>query len=218
MYSSATLAKTASWHDGSPTNIAILGVDAWLDKWELGPGMRLDRKIEEAIRTARFFAIIIASEGDDASRWVMDELSLALDEEDRRGLTAHVIPLVMDRSLIPVRLRNRLYIDLSVDYHAGLVMLVGRIREIAPQHIDAELRHWTPGSTREALEMLSGLGVQIWHLVDDNECELICRLGGEPLGNDRVAFDAWSIRAEANRTGVPIPRHLRETLELIEGT
>jgi hypothetical protein len=150
--------------------------------------------IERAISTAPFFLILINTDLAGNSRWVRDELGFALDEEERRGVEFNVVPLVMNRDLVPLRLQNRVYIDLAGNYFEGLLRLVARIRGSSTQAIDDVLAHGIPSDIMSVLYDLNHLGVEVWHLLEQEDFDVIRALGGEPSDDsDKIVFDPFEV-------------------------
>jgi hypothetical protein len=84
-----------------------LGIDAWLDKWEMKPGDSLVQKIEEGIEGATAFLIVL-SERSVTKPWVRHELDIGVVKmiEDKTRL----IPVVIDGCRIPASLQPLLQI------------------------------------------------------------------------------------------------------------
>jgi hypothetical protein len=109
------------------------GVEVWYDKWEILPGDSLTRKIfGEGLARATVF-IVILSERSIQSRWVQDELDVALIKRIE-GVT-RIIPIITGNVHIPDALRPLRWIDLSEDYDKGireLQMAIFQIYERPP--------------------------------------------------------------------------------------
>jgi hypothetical protein len=72
--------------------LAMVGVDVFLDSWELEVGDSLHRSLAYALQQSRFVGIVISPEFAK-SEWCIDELSEALAREKRTGGKT-VIPIV----------------------------------------------------------------------------------------------------------------------------
>jgi len=66
----------------------------WIDSRELSGGDDLHAKIEQSVRTARHFLVVISIDAL-SSEWVQDELELALDEAQKRTDGYKVISVVL---------------------------------------------------------------------------------------------------------------------------
>ena len=196
-------------------DLGVLGIDIWLDRWELGPATPISEHIEHAIRSAKYVMVIVASEGENSSQWMRRELDFALDLEEQLG-TNNVIPVVKDHTRIPVRLRDRLYIDIADDRClSGVVRLAACVRDVPLQRLDDILAMHEPTNIAEAVAVLrDGCNVSIWSLVDPDELETIARLGGEPIdaGSERVSFSPEEVLFNAEQEGVTLSPHLEYVL------
>lgn len=79
-------------------------IDAWLDKWDILPGERIPKKIEEGISNASVFVLVLSPESID-STWVNLEKDTWLTmqtEEEKCAKQQSCTP----RRLIPVRYKN----------------------------------------------------------------------------------------------------------------
>jgi hypothetical protein len=195
-------------------DLGILGIDVWLDRWELGPASHISERIEEAIRSAKYVMVIVASETTGSSKWMRRELDFALDLEEQLG-TNNVIPVVRDQTRIPVRLKDRLYVDIAEDqYFSGVVRLAACVRDVPVQRLDDILAVHEPASIVEALRVLrDGCGVPVWTLVDPEELETIARLGGYAIdGSEKVSFSPLDVIAAAEEQGKVLSAHLEYVL------
>jgi hypothetical protein len=93
------------------------GAKVWIDQLDIAAGARWDDAIEEALRrSAR--VIVLLSPKSAASQNVMDEVSFALDE----GKT--IVPVLVERCTIPMRLRRLQYVDFTPGYDTALERLL----------------------------------------------------------------------------------------------
>ena len=81
-------------------------------------GQRWDRAVEDALAKCAQLLVIL-SPAAVASTNVMDEVSLALENNKT------VVPVMHRECMIPFRLRRLQYVDLTLNYEAGL----DRLRE-----------------------------------------------------------------------------------------
>lgn len=89
-----------------------LGVDAWVDKWEIRPGDSLIQKIfEEGIKGCKVFLILL-SKSSVQSKWVREELDVAMVR--RLDGATRVVPVLLEHCEIPMALRALLWIDLQI--------------------------------------------------------------------------------------------------------
>jgi DNA-binding transcriptional regulator YhcF (GntR family) len=126
------------------------GIDVWYDDWELLAGDSLIRKIEERIASADAF-IVLLSEHSVESRWVQEELDMALIrriEEDAR-----VVPVVLGNVSIPLFLRPLLQVRMGNDFDQILRQLQAAIFEIRERPPVGQ----TPEFIRSQLASVGGL-------------------------------------------------------------
>jgi hypothetical protein len=194
-------------------DLGILGIDIWLDRWELSPATPISDHIERAIRSAKYVMVVVASERDESSRWMRQELDLALDIEAQLG-TNNVIPVVIDHTRIPVRLKDRMYVDIADDrFFSGVLRLAACVRNVPLQRLDDILTRHQPASLAEALSVLrDSCGVPVWSLVDPDDLEAITRLGGYADGSGKVSFSPELILGRAEDEGVRLSPHLEYVL------
>ncbi len=93
------------------------GADVWIDQLDIEPGHRWDRAIEDALAKCPQLLVILSPAAVESTN-VMDEVSFALGE----GKT--VLPVKHRDCKIPFRLRRLQYVDLTLNYDAGLGRLL----------------------------------------------------------------------------------------------
>lgn len=100
------------------TRIKADGHDVWLDSQRVRPGDNVRTKIDEGLQNADAIVALI-SENAFRSEWVQFEFTqIALQQiYTQRQI---VIPVKLDDSAVPSYLADRLYIDMSQDFDAGL--------------------------------------------------------------------------------------------------
>ncbi|OLS20661.1 MAG: hypothetical protein HeimC3_39270 [Candidatus Heimdallarchaeota archaeon LC_3] len=104
------------------------GINAWYDKWEINPGDSLiDKIFKEGLKDIDYF-IILLSNSSVKSKWVNIELNSATISRIE-GITK-IIPILIEKSEIPLQLRSFLWIDLTENYQEGIKKLINSIHEI----------------------------------------------------------------------------------------
>jgi TIR domain/SIR2-like domain len=98
------------------------GHDVWVDSIKLRPGDNFERKIREGLETADALIVVI-SENSFRSQSVQHEFSAIALRQISKGGEPRIIPVRIDSSEVPSYLSNRLYLDLSVNFEAGLEKL-----------------------------------------------------------------------------------------------
>ena len=101
------------------------GVPTWLDQAELLPGDSLIGKIQQAIAEFDYLAVLL-SPASVTSSWVATEVQAALNQEiEHRRIK--VIPILVEPCEVPLFLRDKLYVDLTQDFEAGVALLLRRL-------------------------------------------------------------------------------------------
>ena len=98
-------------------DLRVGGAGVWVDQLDIAPGQRWDRAVEDALAKCLELVVILSPAAVESTN-VMDEVSLALED----GKT--VVPVLHRQCKIPFRLRRLQYVDLSLDYKAGLDRLL----------------------------------------------------------------------------------------------
>jgi len=112
------------------------GIDAWLDRWEINPGDKIPDRIEEALREADVF-ILVLSPDSVSSPWVEYErqawLTMQIDDEKRareesRPPARRLIPVLYRDCQKPVFLQPIHHVRISdQEYEDGFRQLVRAI-------------------------------------------------------------------------------------------
>jgi hypothetical protein len=92
------------------------GAGVWIDQLDIALGQRWDRAVEDALAKCAQLLVILSPVAVESIN-VMDEVSLALED----GKT--VVPVLHRSCKIPFRLRRLQYVDLTLNYEAGLSRL-----------------------------------------------------------------------------------------------
>jgi TIR domain len=93
------------------------GAGVWIDQLDIALGQRWDRAVEDALAKCAQLLVILSPIAVESTN-VMDEVSLALED----GKT--VVPVLHRECKIPFRLRRLQYVDLTLNYEAGLDRLL----------------------------------------------------------------------------------------------
>jgi hypothetical protein len=120
------------------------GAGVWIDQLDITPGQRWDRAVEDALAKCPELLVILSPAAVESTN-VMDEVSLALED----GKT--VVPVLHRQCKIPFRLRRLQYVDLSLNYKAGLDRLLETLGGAAPGTANASgpLHTARPGAEQE---------------------------------------------------------------------
>ena len=96
------------------------GVAAWIDQIDIPPGDRWDTAIEKALRGSDCVVVVLSRASVESAN-VLDEVSFALDERKR------VVPVMMEKCPVPMRLRRLQFIDFSNRREAALERLLAAL-------------------------------------------------------------------------------------------
>jgi serine/threonine protein kinase len=102
--------------------LARIGVDVWLDEWEIKVGESISRKIDDALDECRYL-ILLLSPTAVKSKWVEKEWRAAFWREMDYGNVV-ILPTVVTACDIPPLLRDKKYADLSTSFDDGLRELI----------------------------------------------------------------------------------------------
>lgn len=109
------------------------GHEIWVDSRKLRIGDNIQRKIQEGLAQADALLVVI-SHNSFRSRWVQQEFSaIALQQISKRE--SRILPVKIDQSDVPSYLADRLYLDLSDNFDAGLERLVEELRAATPESL-----------------------------------------------------------------------------------
>jgi len=104
------------------SDLRALGVAMWVDRHDIRVREHWDKAIERAIRGCRSFVVILSPRAI-ASDNVADEISLAIDSGKS------VIPVMIERCDLPLRLTRRHLIDATRGYDGALKQCLAAIRD-----------------------------------------------------------------------------------------
>lgn len=115
--------------------LARLGLQPWLDKWEIKPGDSLVQKIFDEGLARSQAVVVIISEVSVTKPWVREELDSATVSRIQRG--TKLIPIRLDKVEMPEPLAHLAWIDAertpeSVDYAATRIADAVHERELRP--------------------------------------------------------------------------------------
>jgi hypothetical protein len=104
-------------------------IPVWFDEAELEPEDSIIQKIEAGIDRMDYLIVIMSPASVD-SRWVQEEIRMAL-HKGIAGRKFNVIPMLKENCKIPGFLRDRKYVDMrqAADYPSGLEKIVRKIRD-----------------------------------------------------------------------------------------
>ena len=137
-------------------DLRSLGVEMWVDRFDIRPSEHWDRAIERAIRGCRN-VIAVLSPRSVASENVADEISLAIDAGKP------IIPVVIEPCDLPLRLTRRHLIDATGSYDSALKQCFDEIEgsKSSPMPTAAAA---SPGITHDS-EMIATVKCQLASII-----------------------------------------------------
>ena len=133
-------------------------VEVWFDESEIKVADSLVRRISEGLKNADYLVIVL-SEASVSSRWVEQELNVALTNQiSGKGI---VLPVLLEDCEIPILLSDRLYADFRESFDVGLQALLAAfghegesVTGIAPSGPAAQAISISPTGLRKNLQRL----------------------------------------------------------------
>ncbi len=101
-------------------DLKAAGVGIWVDQLDIAIGQNWDRTVEAAVRRCEGL-IIVLSPRSVSSENVADEVSVAIEDGK------HIIPILHEKCILPMRLARVQFIDATSDYPAALQRCTGLI-------------------------------------------------------------------------------------------
>jgi hypothetical protein len=164
-----------------------VGVDVFLDAWELEVGDSLHRSLSIALEQSRFIGVVI-SPRFAKSEWCLGELSEALAREKRDGGKV-VIPIKKRDARIPF-LGDRLYADFSHRFYVGVIQIGQIVHGLDPSRVGTMLLRHPPANLRDTASILERCGWNSTSLIGPKEFqelhELLEQRGIEHVRRDGV--------------------------------
>lgn len=148
-------------------DLSLVGVDAWLDEWELEVGDPLHLCIGRALEESEYVAVVL-SPAMVKSPWCLDELATAFAREKRETRKV-VIPLLCKRAQPPAMLEDRLYLDIGRDYLNSIVRLSALVHKLNTRKIQRAIETAAPQSVKDAAKMLEGCGWDGIRVFDEDD-------------------------------------------------
>ena len=167
-------------------DLSSLGVDVWMDEWELEPGDSLHGCIGKALSSVAYVGVVLSPDSV-SSRWCQSELDQALTREKSTSGKL-VIPLLHRRVSAPPFLAGRLYVDFSRSYFTALTMLAGFLNRLPTREVAEALSHRSPKTLDAAvacLEAAGWKGTKYVEAIDFEKIRKIFKRSGVDLDSDQ---------------------------------
>jgi hypothetical protein len=133
-----------------------LGVQVWLDEWELRPGDSLHGSIGRALEETKFVGVVLSPQAV-RSKWVRKELNQALARETRSDATV-VVPILYKTVRVPPFLEDKLYLDFRKKRFSSLGHLAGIVHNIDTKLLSSALTVKPPQNLEELKDCLRKTG------------------------------------------------------------
>lgn len=122
------------------TDLRSAGHEVWVDQLHILPSQRWDRMVEAALRDC-VGLLLVLSPRSVASENVLDEIGIALD------IGRPVIPVMVEKCAVPLRLARVQFIDATGDYAAALARCKAVLAAAAPTSQDPAAPDMPPPAT-----------------------------------------------------------------------
>lgn len=107
-------------------DIEEYGIEFWCDLWKFQAGYSLRTKVEQGVNAGDCLFVVLSQHSIN-SKWVENEISMALLKE-LEGRKIFFLPLLIDNSEIPLRLKGKFFADFRSDYEKGIETIMDRIK------------------------------------------------------------------------------------------
>jgi hypothetical protein len=95
------------------TDLRSRGVAMWIDQLDIRPSEHWDRAVERAVRSCRGLVVVLSPRSAESDN-VADEISFAIDSGKK------VLPVMIERCTMPLRITRMQVIDATGDYERAL--------------------------------------------------------------------------------------------------
>lgn len=177
-----------------------LGINAWLDEWEIKPGDKLVQKIFETGIEQMDAFIVVLSKSSVEKPWVKAELDVAVVRNIEKLM--RLIPVKVDDCVVPTALVGHVY--LSTDKDGGIEEIAKKIADTLHGVSSAPAMGVPPSYVTNASIALPGLSVR--------ESKVLERLYDVNLDNEGILLGVGSAISVLEEEGISQP----ETLECLE--
>jgi len=148
-----------------------LYIYAWFDEWELAPGDSLYASIGVALEAASYVGVLL-TRNSITSKWCRKELNQALSRENRQS-KAIVLPILVESVDVPAFLEEKVWLDISGDYFAGIAKLGGHIFGLDKMRLAEVLAEVKPQNTNQVRKVLQAAGWNSIKQLGANDWQLL---------------------------------------------
>lgn len=168
-------------------DLNILQIDVWLDSWEISVGDSLFDKLATGLSSSKYICLVISNAFNE-SKWASNELKQAFAREMREERKV-ILPIVIEKTIIPSFIEDKIYIDFTSDYFSSLSMLSGVIHGLNTRAIDEGVRMNRPENINGCIEVLRYSGFEPYIMVDKEIFEEILTLGGASYKDGKLRLN-----------------------------
>lgn len=118
-------------------DLIAAGIPVWVDQYDIRPSEHWDRAVEAAVCSCEGL-IVILSPRSAASPNVADEVSVAI------GGGKSIIPILVEKCTVPLRMTRMQFIDATVDYDRALQRCLAEIGRKTSPASDAQIETLPP--------------------------------------------------------------------------
>jgi TIR domain/SIR2-like domain len=124
------------------------GHDVWIDTVQLKPGDNIQQTVEAGLAQADAMVVVV-SRNSLKSKWIQQEFTTIALQQLSKG-ERRIIPVKIDDSPVPAYLADRVYIDMSENFDAGLEQLSQALRAESSASLAAPAPPSRPKSAPES--------------------------------------------------------------------
>lgn len=164
-----------------------LGIDVWMDDWELEVGDNLNQRIREAIQKSQYLGIVVTP-SFLKSEWCKKELADALAKE--KALRKKVVlPLRFKKAKMPELLvEERIYLDFTLHYFTELAQLAGMIHGFSRKKLTTAIGYKHLKKINEVEDLLKTCGWDGVSLIDADYFNDVKKLKGVTVRGNTIEF------------------------------
>lgn len=185
-------------------HLSILGVNVWMDEWELEPGDSLHECIGQALNSVAYVGVVLSPDSV-SSLWCQSELEQALTREKSTRLKI-AIPMLYRRVSVPPFLAGRLYIDFSRSYFTALTQVAGFLNGLPVREVAEVITNRPPKTLNNTIMLLEAAGWKGMRYVkaaDYEKVQKIFRESGVVVNSDEFELVIRPGRSRGKKKTIP---------------
>ncbi len=135
---------------------------------------------------SRYIAILI-TENYNKIVWTKSEYKKALAREQKEGRTV-MLPLIVDEAEVPDFIEDKIYIDLRINYFAGITQLVGMAYDLWKFRISRALSDHKLEGVRDVRDLLQSISFEPYIVLGKDDFDKILENGVQLIRDDYARF------------------------------